>query len=142
MVLFTKLLWFKISKNVLAFKFDLFFGCIDTHPENSKYANADAFDEIENELNCLINAEKCYVALVGDFNSKTGILSDYTIPDDAILQLFDVDSDSEIPECKCTVLNNVPLQRDFTQNYANLTIYIMLTQELDHIKILSKERDC
>ena len=37
-------------------------------PENSKYSSSDAFDETENELISIINVDKRYVALTGDFN--------------------------------------------------------------------------
>ena len=57
------------------------------HQKIQNTLNADAFDEIENELNCLMNADKCHIALV-DFNSKTCILSEYTILDHVTLQLL------------------------------------------------------
>lgn len=41
----------------------------------------------------IINVDKRYVALTGDFNSKTGTLNDYIEPDDSILDLFDFDTD-------------------------------------------------
>ena len=44
-------------------------------PENSKYSSPDAFDETENELISTINVDKRYIALTGDFNSKTGTLT-------------------------------------------------------------------
>jgi hypothetical protein len=44
----------------------------------------------------IINVDKRYVALIGDFNSKTGTLIDYIEPDDSILDLFDFDSDTDL----------------------------------------------
>ena len=60
-------LWFQISKNFLSVKSDLIFGCVYIPPENSKYSNAEAFLELENELITLSNSVKSYVTLVGDF---------------------------------------------------------------------------
>ena len=68
-------LWFQLSKIVLKLDSDLVFGCVYIPPENSKYSSSDAFDETENELISIINVDKRYVALTGDFNSKTGILT-------------------------------------------------------------------
>lgn len=80
-------------KIVLKLDSDLVFGCVYIPPENSKYSSSDAFDETENELISIINVDKRYVALTGDFNSKTGTLNDYIEPDDSILDLFDIDTD-------------------------------------------------
>lgn len=53
--------------------------------------------------------------LIGDFNSKTGTLSDYIVPDDSIVNMFDLDSDSDILEYMYDYQNlvqyNIPLQR-------------------------------
>ncbi|CAG2203095.1 unnamed protein product [Mytilus edulis] len=59
------------------------------------------------ELNILTNTENCYVALVGDFNSKTGSLPDYIIPDESVVSMFDLDCDADI--------------LDYLYDYENLT---------------------
>jgi hypothetical protein len=87
------ILWFQLSKTFLKLDSDLVFGCVYIPPENSKYSSSDTFDEIENELISIINVDKRYIALTGDFNSKTGTLNDYIEPDDSILDLFDIDID-------------------------------------------------
>ncbi|CAG2233543.1 unnamed protein product [Mytilus edulis] len=91
-------LWFKISKSILSLNSDVIFGCVYVPPENSKYSTIEAFEELENELNILTNTENCYVALVGDFNSKTGSLPDYIIPDESVVSMFDLDCDADILE--------------------------------------------
>ncbi|CAC5396444.1 unnamed protein product [Mytilus coruscus] len=77
---------------------DVIFGCVYVPTENSKYSTIEAFEELENELNILTNTENCYVALVGDFNSKTGSLPDYIIPDESVVSMFDLDCDADILE--------------------------------------------
>ena len=89
-------LWFQISKNMLSIESDILFGCIYIPPENSNYSTQEAFEEIENEMNILSKREKCYVSLIGDFNSKTGSLADFVIPDESIVRLFDLDGDSDM----------------------------------------------
>ncbi|CAG2253788.1 unnamed protein product [Mytilus edulis] len=100
-------LWFKISKSILSLNSDVIFGCVYVPPENSKYSTIEAFEELENELNILTNTENCYVALVGDFNSKTGSLPDYIIPDESVVSMFDLDCDADI--------------LDYLYDYENLT---------------------
>jgi hypothetical protein len=41
----------------------------------------------------IINVDKRYVAITGDFNSNKGTLNDYIEVDDSILDLFDIDTD-------------------------------------------------
>ncbi|XP_063408891.1 uncharacterized protein LOC134692369 [Mytilus trossulus] len=89
-------LWFKLSKSILSLNLDVIFGCVYVPPENSKYSTIEAFEELENELNILTNTENSYIALVGDFNSKTGSLPDYIIPDESVVSMFDLDCDADI----------------------------------------------
>jgi hypothetical protein len=35
-------------------------------------------------------------AIVGDFNAKTGTLNDFIIPDETLLDLFNLDSDDDV----------------------------------------------
>ena len=107
-------LWFKISKSALSLISDVLFGCVYIPPENSKYSNVDAFIELENELVSLLKNERSIVALIGDFNSKTGVLPDFTFPDESI-NIFDLDYDAEILEYlydfEKLLQNDIPLQR-------------------------------
>ncbi|VDI44432.1 Hypothetical predicted protein [Mytilus galloprovincialis] len=61
------------------------FGCVYVPPENSKYSTIEAFEELENELNILTNTENCYIALVGDFNSKTGLQATFSKSDSIVI---------------------------------------------------------
>ncbi|XP_063399702.1 uncharacterized protein LOC134684345 [Mytilus trossulus] len=100
-------LWFKLSKSILSLNSDVIFGCVYVPPENSKYSTIEAFEELENELNILTNTENSYIALVGDFNSKTGSLPNYIIPDESVVSMFDLDCDADI--------------LDYLYDYENLT---------------------
>jgi hypothetical protein len=37
-----------------------------------------------------------YSAIFGDFNAKTGTPNDFIIPDEALLDLFNLDSDNDV----------------------------------------------
>ncbi|CAG2217089.1 unnamed protein product [Mytilus edulis] len=108
-------LWFQISKSILSLNSDVIFGCVYVPPENSKYSTIEAFEELENELNILTNTENCNIALVGDFNSKTGSLPDYIIPDESVVSMFDLDCDADILEYlydfENLIQNKISLQR-------------------------------
>ena len=66
--------WVKVSKTILVSDVDTLFGCVYIPPENTKYSSAEAYDEVENELLSLVKTNKSKVALIGDFNAKTGTL--------------------------------------------------------------------
>ena len=60
------------------------------------------------------NEEYSY-ALIGDFNTKTGSLADYIIPDDTINSIFNLDEDQDIISYLYDYVNvnkfNIPLSR-------------------------------
>ncbi|CAC5406155.1 unnamed protein product [Mytilus coruscus] len=90
-------------------------GCIYIPPEGSKYSNLEAFDEIENELMSFKKVSDVHTALIGDFNAKTGILNDFVLADETLLDLFHLDTDNEIISYMLDYENlksyNIPLQR-------------------------------
>ena len=67
------------SKNVLL-------GCVYIPPSD------EAFLQLEDELITHSNFSK-NVALIGDFNSRTSIGSDFVIPDENLLEILQVDDD-------------------------------------------------
>ena len=67
----------------------LLLGCIYVPPEGSKYADADAFEEIESELLNFSSNDNCF-ALIGDFNAKTKTLQDFVIPDDDLIDILEM----------------------------------------------------
>ena len=87
-------LWATIQ-NTLDKENDFLLGCIYIPPENSKYTSSDAFIEIETELTSFMQEHnKC--AVIGDFNARSGTLQDYTIPDDHLLQILQLDEENEV----------------------------------------------
>ncbi|CAC5394336.1 unnamed protein product [Mytilus coruscus] len=75
----------------------------------------EAFDEIENELMSFKKVSDVHTALIGDFNANTGILNDFVLADETLLDLFHLDTDNEIISYMLDYENlksyNIPLQR-------------------------------
>ena len=74
-------LWTKIDQNAFGFEFIL--GSIYIPHEGSKYHSKEVFDVIEDDL---VNIKSKYdnipICLIGDFNSRTGLLDDFISVDD------------------------------------------------------------
>ena len=88
--------WVKISNVAFDLQNDIILGCVYVPPEGSKYSNSESFDEIEKELIALSKDSNMHSAIVGDFNAKTGTLNDFIIPDETLLDLFNLDSDNDV----------------------------------------------
>ena len=86
--------WVKISNVAFDLQNDIILGCVCV--EVSKYSNSESFDEIEKELIALSKDSNMYSAIVSDFNAKTGTLNDFIIPDETLLDLFNLDSDNDV----------------------------------------------
>lgn len=52
------------------------FGVIYIPPEGSKYSDISIYDQIESEIVSLLT-DNVKICLVGDFNARTGLLSDF-----------------------------------------------------------------
>lgn len=94
------------SKNVLL-------GCVYIPPEFSPYSSDEAFLQLEDELITHSNFSK-NVALIGDFNSRTSIGSDFVIPDENLLEILQVDDDISQENIFTYLIlekKNIPLQR-------------------------------
>ena len=107
--------WVKITRNIFEFDNDVLLGCVYIPPEGSKYSNSEAFDEIESDLVSLVKKTDMHPFLIGDFNAKTSNLNDFIIPDDTLLEFFQLDDDVDILSYMLDYENlktyNVPLQR-------------------------------
>ena len=67
-------IWIKLDKNVINSVTDLFICGVYIPPIDSSYSLKTPFDAIENDISEL--PPDCYTLLVGDFNARTGNLSD------------------------------------------------------------------
>ena len=109
------ILWFQLSKTFFQSVSDLLFGCVYIPPENSSYSSAESFNEIETDILYFSSKSISNIALIGDFNAKTGVLQDYIVPDQCIVDMFDIESDKEILEFMYDFENlrqyDIPLQR-------------------------------
>ncbi|CAG2225518.1 C1QL [Mytilus edulis] len=91
------------------------FGCIYIPPENSKYSSEEAFTEIEEEL-LFFSHDINNIALVSDFNSRTGHMSDIVEIDENLFDMLDIVNASEIMNENTLCVNNfikkgIPLER-------------------------------
>ncbi|VDI48486.1 Hypothetical predicted protein [Mytilus galloprovincialis] len=103
-----------------------YFGAVYIPPENSKYANTDAFEEIEIELLTFADKFDSYVSLIGDFNAKTGTRDDFIVPDESLIGIFELESDDEILsymlDYEQLKLQNIPLSR-MSECHCNINNY-------------------
>ena len=106
------ILWFSISKSIMPNKEALLCGLLYIPPYGTKYAHADPYLELQNELYKLCSNMK-HVIILGDFNSRSSTMCDYIRTDDFICEingnqeLFDENMDI----FHCFENNNIPLER-------------------------------
>ena len=86
-------LWFKLSKVLLNTDEDIYIGAVYLPPINSNYCQDRILDMFYDELETFSRSHK-YVTLIGDFNARTGSLTDITIPDDEMLHQIGVSPES------------------------------------------------
>jgi hypothetical protein len=88
-------LWLSMEKNVLQIDKDILFGCIYIPPEGSPYSDESCYDTIESELVNLNtdNTHGYYAYLIGDFNSRTGKLSEFVSVDERLAGLVGLEGD-------------------------------------------------
>ena len=82
-------LWFKLSKVLLNTDEDIYIGAVYLPPINSNYCQDRILNMFNDELETFSRSHK-YVTLLGDFNARTGSLTDITIPDDEMLHQIGV----------------------------------------------------
>ena len=108
-------LLFTVSKHIFGSKTninDLFCGVVYIPPYGSRYASADPYTEIQQELLRFCGDNK-NILLFGDFNSRTKDLSDFTEVDDFISDVFGTENLlSENAEMfNCFNQTNIPILR-------------------------------
>ena len=81
-------------------------------PTQSKYLNDDEFMTLEMEIIAMTSQYK-YAILIGDLNARTSNIRDYTIVDNFITDLFDIEQESlEFFDQQSKLLSySVPLER-------------------------------
>ena len=68
-------IWIRLNTNIC--QISIVFGLIYNPPENSTYADISIFDQIENYIVDIISLNlNAGICLLGDFNARTGVLSD------------------------------------------------------------------
>jgi hypothetical protein len=94
-------LWFKISKDLVGV--DVLCGAVYFEPENSKYANSECFELLENEISNHLNTN---ILIIGDFNARTGSLTD-VISDDIYNPIENCDNNEVLSCVDCTIAPRV-----------------------------------
>ena len=125
---FSKLiLWCTISHKITCLKDDIHCGVVYIPPQGSKYAHEEPYVELEQKILRYCCYSK-YVILLGDFNSRVGLMDDYLKIDSYISKTFGLEelSDEFSEMIYNFETNAVPLNRQnddqVTNNYGNMMI--------------------
>ena len=105
--------WVEILNDISDKSKNVILGCVYIPPEFSPYSSDEAFLQLEDELITHSNFSK-NVALIGDFNSRTSIGTDFVIPDENLLEILQVDDDISQENIFAYLIlekKNIPLQR-------------------------------
>ena len=112
--------WFSIQKRHTNLKESIHCGVVYITPVGSKYASEDPYLEIQNEIQqyCgssdvslnLNSSSSENVFVFGDFNSSTGTLCDYVIPDEFVSEMHgnDILLDENMHTMHCLNKSNTP----------------------------------
>ena len=113
-------LWVTIDKAITSLPEQLMIGAIYVPPENSRFFNIDEFDIFENSIIEMCHKHK-YVMLAGDFNSRTGHLSDFVGSDQSLLNYFDIELEDQSALDQHTILEqlSIPLERSSEDSITN-----------------------
>ena len=63
-------------------------GAVYLPPERSPYSSIECFDKLEYDILNFTSESDSYLCLLGDFNARSGILSDFTILNENISHHF------------------------------------------------------
>lgn len=75
-------LWFKLKRDLMGINF--LGAVVYVPPENSRYSDLSLFDELENDFTAITAGEDTHVCMAGDFNARTGVISDVLLSNDTI----------------------------------------------------------
>ena len=95
-------------------------GAIYVPPENSRFFTTDEFDIFENSITEMCHNHK-YVMLAGDFNSRTGHLSDFSRSDHFLLNHFNIELEDQSALDQHSILENlsIPLELSSEDSITN-----------------------
>jgi hypothetical protein len=113
--------FFKISKEVCntTSNEDIVCGVVYLPPNGSKFSHNDPYFEMQNEIFRYCNDSK-NIILLGDFNSRCGNLSDYTVTDDLICSTFELQN---IQEEEGNIFKQFEIQNiQLNRNHADISI--------------------
>ena len=105
--------WFRIKKDVIGHHKDLLVASIYFPSDGSRFYDVNCHDHLLNSLIRLYDNEKDSLLVVGDFNSRTGTLSDIEDVDENLFKYASPCSDyyTENDTKKILELNGVNLSR-------------------------------
>ena len=114
------ILWININSKLTNLNEDMLLGALYIPPTQSKYLNDDEFMTLEIEITAMTSQYK-YAILTGDLNARTSNLRDYTIVDNFITDLFDIEQESlEFFDQQTKLLSyRVPLERSSQDKKTN-----------------------
>lgn len=92
-------LWIKVDKNITGFEFIL--GAVYIPHEGSVHYDVDVYDNIANDVINISDKYQLPILLIGDFNSRTGLLDDFVTYDDTVASICGIDTeDAMLHDCK------------------------------------------
>ena len=108
-------IWIRLNKNIC--QIPIVFGLIYNPPENSPYADISIFDQIENYFVDIISLNSnAGICLLGDFNARTGVLSDRMETTDTKYEDENVMLDNDDASCTTSESGRVRSDCDKTIN--------------------------
>ena len=108
-------IWIRLNKNIC--QIPIVFGLIYNPPENSPYADISIYDQIENYIVDIISLNSnAGICLLGDFNARTGVLSDRMKTTDTKYEDENVMLDNDDASCTTSESGRVRSNCDKTIN--------------------------
>lgn len=98
-------LWFEINSNLLDVDEDILVGSVYIPPDNSEFYSHDLYESFTTEVE-QFSASYKYTILTGDFNARSGSLSDIIEIDLDLLHNIDVQVDDVIVNGISSILEN------------------------------------
>lgn len=119
--------WFKISKKLTKYKYDILCGVIYIPPENTRYSSSEPFVEIQNELDSLRHSFG-HILLLGDLNSRTSKLNEYIETNHFLLNELHLDELKDVFDDELSYFEkfNISTQRTVSDGNTNTYGYKLI----------------